>query len=155
MQLTLPEIVLSAGILVIATWSALTGPNALPVILSGAVFGGMLLLIWRTPGREFFLLAAGQPLAVTVGISSLPAGILIQFLLIIILFAQDLSSVGIPVRATLLVVPAGSVAFALLFSEMTHLLVPFLALLVIAAVALLAISLQNRLLKRRYSGEES
>lgn len=139
--------------LAIAAWSVFFRGNPLVVILAAIVFMVTIVLTLRIPDREFYLLAAGQPLVVTVGISDLFAGFLISFLLIVILFAGDLSRMGIRGRSSLLVVPAGTAAFILVFMGMSHVLIPFLALLAIAAGGAFVISVQNRLLRKRYSRE--
>jgi|GEM_PF-4457616 len=145
--------VLPLATLAVALWSAIFGDNPLAVIFAATVFAVAMVLTYRTPDREFYLLAAGQPLVVTVGITDLFAGILIQLLLIVLLFAKDLSPRGARGRVSLLFVPAGTVAFSLVCMGMSHVLIPFLALLAITAAGAVGIGMQNRLLKRRYSRE--
>jgi len=153
LRVILLETALPLVTLAVALWSAVFGGNPFAVILAATVFVVVMVLTYRTPDRQFYLLAAGQPLVVTVGITDLLAGILIQFLLIMLLFAEDLSQRGALGRVSLLIVPAGTVAFSLVFMGMSHVFIPFLALLGITAAVAAVIGMQNRLLKRRYSRE--
>ena len=153
MRVILIETALPLATLAVALWSAIFGGNPLAVILAATVFVVVMVLTYRTPDRQFYLLAAGQPLVVTIGITDLFAGILVQFLLIVLFFAEDLSPRRAKGRVSFLVVPAGTVAFSLVCMGMSHVLIPFLALLALTAAGAVGIGMQNRLLKRKYSRE--
>lgn len=146
-------LIVSIVVIAVAGWSALSRSNPWVIVLAAVVFVIFALGTYNSPEWEYYLLVGGEPLAITVGIADLTAGIILQLALIGILFGQDIVLMKAPALASLLLIAGATVVFAVFAMSMYQVLIPFLVLLVVLAVTVFLLGIRNRLEKMQYSRE--